>query len=56
LLEALRKKGAPQVVLEVAWGNTNGRQFFESLGFRPVMTEMARDLGAPSKRVPPSLP
>jgi ribosomal protein S18 acetylase RimI-like enzyme len=49
LLEALQKKGAPQVVLEVAWGNTNGRQFFESAGFRPVMTEMARDLASPRR-------
>jgi ribosomal protein S18 acetylase RimI-like enzyme len=49
LLDALQKKGAPQVVLQVASGNANARRFFESLGFRPVMTEMARDLGAPRK-------
>jgi ribosomal protein S18 acetylase RimI-like enzyme len=50
LLEALREKGAPQVVLEVAEGNAKARQFFGALGFRPVMTEMARDLDLPRKR------
>lgn len=51
LLAALREKGAPRVVLETAAKNTNAQQFFKSLGFRPTMIEMTRELEAkPARR------
>ena len=50
LLEALRKKGAPRVVLQAAAPNTNAQSFFKSLGFRPTMIEMTRECAPARKR------
>jgi ribosomal protein S18 acetylase RimI-like enzyme len=44
LLEALRAKGAPFVVLQAAARNRVAQHFFRSFGFRPTLVEMALDL------------
>jgi ribosomal protein S18 acetylase RimI-like enzyme len=44
LIEALRTKGAPFVVLQAAAANRSARRFFESSGFRPTLIEMAKTL------------
>jgi ribosomal protein S18 acetylase RimI-like enzyme len=51
LSDALAARGAPRVVIDVATGNDRARRFFEALGFRPTMVEMAREApGAPAGR------
>lgn len=42
MLEHLRARGAPRVVLMTAWANSSARSFFEKLGFRPTMVEMTK--------------
>ena len=49
LLEALREKGAPRVVLQAAAANKNAQGFFEALGFRPTMIEMTRECDSVGK-------
>jgi ribosomal protein S18 acetylase RimI-like enzyme len=44
MLTGLRKRGAGQIVLAIAWQNPAARHLFESLGFRPTMVEMTREL------------
>jgi ribosomal protein S18 acetylase RimI-like enzyme len=47
MLEAIRlfdARGAKRVVLGTAKQNAEGQALFESLGFRPTMIEMTRDL------------
>jgi len=44
MLEHLRARGAPRVVLMTAWANGNARGFFEKLGFRPTMVEMTANV------------
>jgi ribosomal protein S18 acetylase RimI-like enzyme len=43
-LEWLRETGVPRVVLGTAYQNERARQLFASLGFRPTMVEMTREL------------
>ena len=43
MLETLRARGAPRVVLLTAWLNPEAHAFFESLGFRRTMLEMTRE-------------
>ena len=52
LLEALRAKGAPRVVLQAAAKNGTARRFFRALGFRPTLIEMTRELDRPSASRP----
>lgn len=40
VVEGLREKGAPRVILTTAWQNERARSLFESIGFRPTMVEM----------------
>lgn len=42
-LEALRERGAPQVVLSSATQNAGAQRLFAAAGFRPTMVEMTRD-------------
>jgi len=46
MLEHLRARGAPRVVLMTAWANGNARVFFEKLGLRPTMVEMTADVAS----------
>lgn len=50
VVEALKSKGAPRVLLTTAWQNDRARRLFESMGFRPTMLEMTLELGAPDAR------
>ncbi|HET6283027.1 MAG TPA: GNAT family N-acetyltransferase [Polyangia bacterium] len=43
-IAALRKLGAPRVVLLAAWKNSDAHVFFESLGFRRTMLEMTAEI------------
>jgi ribosomal protein S18 acetylase RimI-like enzyme len=43
MLETLRARGAPRVILLSAWRNPEAHAFFESLGFRRTMLEMTRE-------------
>jgi ribosomal protein S18 acetylase RimI-like enzyme len=43
-LHALKKLGAPRVVLSTAERNTDAQRLFESAGFRRTMIEMTREL------------
>ena len=43
MLETLRARGAPRVVLLSAWRNPDAHAFFEALGFRRTMLEMTRE-------------
>jgi ribosomal protein S18 acetylase RimI-like enzyme len=43
-MAALRKLGAPRVVLLSAWKNSDAHPFFESLGFRRTMLEMTAEV------------
>jgi ribosomal protein S18 acetylase RimI-like enzyme len=43
-LEALRKKGAPRVVLSTAERNAAAQRLFDRAGFRRTMIEMTREL------------
>ena len=43
LLEELRSRGAPRVVLEAAARNRRAQELFASLGFRPTMVELTHD-------------
>lgn len=49
LLDALREKGAPFVVLQAAWRNKEAQRLFRAMGFRPTIVEMTLDL-EPSAR------
>ena len=40
----VQRQGAPRVVLGTAYQNERARRLFESLGFRPTMVEMTREL------------
>ncbi len=44
LIEALAAKGAPFVVLQVAWPNRVAQRLFRSIRFRPTIIEMTRQL------------
>lgn len=44
-LEALARRGAPQVVLSTATRNAAAQRLFARAGFRPTMIEMTRELG-----------
>ena len=44
LIEALRKKGAPRVILQAAARNRRAQRFFAARGFRPTVVEMALEL------------
>jgi RimJ/RimL family protein N-acetyltransferase len=44
LAEALAKRGAPRVVIQVASENPDAQAVFARLGFRPTMLEMTREL------------
>jgi ribosomal protein S18 acetylase RimI-like enzyme len=61
LLEAafawLRTHGVPRVVLWTAHANQPARRLFTSLGFRPTMIEMTKELGeaAPHAPGPPAV-
>jgi GNAT superfamily N-acetyltransferase len=60
LLEAafawLRAQGVPRIVLGTAYANRPARRLFTSLGFRPTMIEMTKELGGaePSAAGPPA--
>lgn len=43
MLETLKARGAPRVVLLSAWKNPEAHAFFEALGFRRTMIEMTRE-------------
>lgn len=43
-LEALKKKGAPRVVLSTAERNAAAQRLFDRVGFRRTMIEMTREL------------
>jgi ribosomal protein S18 acetylase RimI-like enzyme len=45
-LEALKIRGAPQVVLSTAERNVVAQRLFEHAGFRPTMIEMTRELNS----------
>jgi len=47
LLQALRAKGAPRVVLHAAARNREAQRYFRAQGFRPTMVEMTLELGEP---------
>jgi ribosomal protein S18 acetylase RimI-like enzyme len=44
LLDGLRAKGAPRVVLQTAAKNKDAQRFFSALGFRQTMIEMTIEL------------
>ena len=44
LLERLRARGVPRVMLMAAAGNESARRLFTRLGWRPTMVEMTREL------------
>jgi ribosomal protein S18 acetylase RimI-like enzyme len=44
LLERLRARGVPRVMLMTATGNEAARRLFARLGWRPSMVEMTREL------------
>jgi ribosomal protein S18 acetylase RimI-like enzyme len=44
LVDALKAKQVPFVILQVAWNNKNAQKFFKSLGARPTLIEMAIDV------------
>lgn len=44
ILHRFRELGAPRAILYTAWQNEKARGLFESLGFRPTMVEMTREL------------
>ena len=54
LLEAafawLRTRRMPRVVLGTAYANEAAQRLFTSLGFRPTMIEMTKELGEPGPR------
>lgn len=51
LAEALRDRGAPRLVLQVAARNPAAARAFEGMGFRPTMLELTRELApAPRRR------
>ena len=43
-IEALRKRGAPRVLLETAEKNEEAQRLFDRAGFRRTMIEMTREL------------
>ena len=43
-IAALRKRGAPRVVLETAEKNEEAQRLFDRAGFRRTMIEMTREL------------
>jgi ribosomal protein S18 acetylase RimI-like enzyme len=53
LVRRLAEKGAPRVVIAVAWKNPRARRLFASLGFRRTMVEMTRTI-APAERPTPA--
>jgi ribosomal protein S18 acetylase RimI-like enzyme len=44
LVDELRRRGAPRVVLATAWRNDGARTAFSRAGFRPTMLEMTLEL------------
>jgi RimJ/RimL family protein N-acetyltransferase len=58
LTRALAWRGAPRVVIQVAWRNPEAQAFFAGLGFRPTLLEMAKETpgGSPGPRSSPSAP
>ncbi len=59
LVRRLAGKGAPRVVIQVAWRNRSAQRIFAHLGFRPTMLEMTAEIaGATSaaSRGPPEPP
>jgi ribosomal protein S18 acetylase RimI-like enzyme len=49
LVQALRDKGAPRIVLQAAARNREAQRFFRAMGCRPTMVEMALELDAPAR-------
>jgi ribosomal protein S18 acetylase RimI-like enzyme len=47
LMQALREKGAPRIVLYAAARNRDAQRYFKRQGFRPTMIEMTRELDDP---------
>jgi RimJ/RimL family protein N-acetyltransferase len=45
LLARLAGKGAPRIVIQVAWRNRSAQRVFAHLGFRPTMLEMTLEAG-----------
>jgi len=50
LLEALKEKGAPFIVLQAAAKNARAQKLFKAMGFRPTIVEMTLSLPPPEKR------
>ena len=48
MVDALKSRGAPTVMLMSAWDNTPAQRVFARLGFRRTMVEMTLDLSAPN--------
>ncbi len=48
ILASLESRGAPRVVLSTAARNGPAQRFFASMGFRPTMIEMTRELDDPA--------
>lgn len=53
LSAALKERGAPRVVIQVASLNPRAQAVFAGLGFRPTMVEMTRELAPALRRRPP---
>jgi ribosomal protein S18 acetylase RimI-like enzyme len=43
-MRALQSRGAPRIIIQAAARNEGAVAFYRSLGFRPTMIEMAREL------------
>ena len=56
MVARLAEKGAPRVVIDVAAGNRRAQSFFETIGFRRTMIEMAREVPALLPARPPRRP
>ena len=50
LLEALKAKGAPFIVLQAASKNTRAQRLFKAMGFRPTIVEMTLSVAASPKK------
>jgi len=49
LVGAFADRGAPRIVVHAAARNERAVAFYESLGFRPTMVELTRELGDPGE-------
>ena len=50
LAEAMARRGAPRVVIQVASQNPEAQAVFARLGFRPTLVEMTKELTRPAER------